>query len=59
MTSEMFKFWIGTILVFTILISGLMGAYCYNCILLKNDERHINWNEVKIKIKRLHKEKLI
>ena len=59
MTPELTKFFIGTGLVFIILIGTLFGTFYYNLIKLRNEEKKINWIEVNLKLQRNRKERLI
>ena len=59
MTPELTKFFIGTGLVFIILIGTLFGTFYYNLIKLRNEEKKINWIEVNLKMHRNRKERLI
>ena len=59
MTPEVTKFFIGCGLVFIVLIGTLLGAFYYNCIKCRNEEKKINWTEVNFKLQRNRKERLI
>ena len=59
MTPEVTKFFIGCGLVFFILIGTLLGAFYYNWIECRNEEKKISWTEVNSKLQRNRNEILI